>query len=411
MSSQTQESCGALDGQCGHFLNGFCVHAQTFLQQQRLQSLGLMVGEIAHDLNNVFSMLLGHTELLEHELRNTYSPIPERLKTILDALNSGSDLCRSMLAFAGKRSASITLIDPIRLVDELQGLFRVVVSPAASFTCNLQRPVPMLKADPGQIRQIVMNLLMNASEALRGENGCIQIDVYAHTLDAPAGAVEILPVQYVCMKVKDNGCGMDEETLAKLFNPFFTTKLTGKGLGLTAVSHLVNSLHGSLTVESAPDKGSTFTVLLPASDEQEPATIPPPPPPSGIHLSLSGTVLFVDDEEQLRMIGSDILRQTGATVITAANGHDAIECYRAHPEAINLVLLDAMMPDMNGCDVFKAIHRMNPQANVVLISGYTESDLEKRLDGIKPSDILLKPVPASLLKQTVARFLPHKKEA
>jgi len=371
------------------------------LHDQRLKSLGLMVSEIVHDLNNLFAMVMGHAEL-GRSVSEPGSELHGRLRDIHAAAVSGGGLCRDMLAYAGKATLPDCLIDPSAMVSELQTLFRVTIPKHAQLDCRLGDALPFLKGDPNHLRQILLNLVMNAVEALEGRPGLISLTV---AVDGSRHDANGLGIPGLRIDVQDNGCGMDENVKAKLFLPFFTTKLTGRGLGLTAVHKLVSVLHGELQVDSSPGKGSRFTILLPA--------VPAPAPAAAAEVaadhapqSLSGrTVLLVDDEPQLLQIGAAVLKRLGIQTLLAADGEEALACYRANRHRIDLVLLDAVMPTLSGGEVLKAIRSMDPAARVVLISGYAGTDLQMSLGDVIPDAILLKPVEPRILLETVARLM------
>ncbi len=370
------------------------------LHDQRLKSLGLMVSEIVHDLNNLFAMVMGHAEL-GRCVAEPGSEVHGRLRDIHAAATSGGGLCRDMLAYAGKATLPDCLINPASLVAELQTLFRVTIPRHVQLDCRVGESLPFLKGDPNHLRQILLNLVMNAVEALEGRPGQISLTVEADGYRPDASSLSKPGLR---IAVQDNGCGMDETVKAKLFQPFFTTKLTGRGLGLTAVHKLVSVLQGELQVDSAPGKGSRFTILLPA--------VPAPAPETAVVADdrapqrLCGrTVLLVDDEPQLLQIGAAMLKRLGIQTLVAADGEQAVACYRENLDRIDLVLLDAVMPILGGGEVLKAIRSMNPAARVVLVSGYAGTDLQTSIGAVVPDAILLKPVDHRLLIETVVRLI------
>lgn len=254
--------------------------------------------------------------------------------------------------------------------------------------------VTIINADPSQVRQVIMNLIINASEAIGDGPGEITISagtkfcdrLYLHTAthndELPEG-------EYAFLEVRDTGCGMDRETLERIFEPFFTTKFTGRGLGLAAVIGIVRGHRGSIKISSEPGRGTTFQVLFPASQQE--ADINSPPAESSGELHGTGTVLLVDDEESVLSVGTRMLEQLGFTVITASNGREAVTVFRDNMFAISCVILDLTMPQMNGVETFKELHRIRPNTRVLISSGYSEYEISERFSGYSVAGFILKP--------------------
>jgi len=273
---------------------------------------------------------------------------------------------------------------------------------------NLANPLPPIVADATQLRQIVMNLVINASEAIGEETGVVTVTTTSRRcsrddLHSQWGEEELPEGQYLCLEVADDGCGMDDDTLARLFDPFFTTKFTGRGLGMAAVLGIVRSHKGVIKVHSVPGQGSHFRILLPVSDH---------PVASSDEEALmcdwrgSGTVLLVDDEEVVREVGTEMLNDLGFAVVTACDGMEALETYR-EAEGIDLVILDLTMPRMDGEQCLKELKKLNPGVRVILSSGYNELDLVKKIADQDLTDFLPKPYVMEILSETVQRAI-HK---
>jgi two-component system cell cycle sensor histidine kinase/response regulator CckA len=303
-------------------------------------------------------------------------------------------------------------VDLRELVEEMAHLLQTAISKKAVLTMDLERGLPPIKADPSQIRQIVMNLIINASEAIGDRSGVIRVSVGATRCDEEYLQKTELhdglpPGLYVHLEVTDTGNGMDAETRSRIFEPFFSTKFTGRGLGLAAVLGIVRAHNGALKVYSEPGKGTTFKVLFPALEDAGKG--------AQIHESSSladwrgkGTILLVDDEETLLALGARMLEHLGFTVLMAADGLQAMERYREKGEAIDLVLMDLTMPHMDGAKAFDEMRLMNPDVRVVLSSGYAEEDVLSRFAGKKPAGVIQKPFTLARLRETLAGLLPER---
>ena len=387
---------------CDQTCDVSCPHTADFCHLQKLESLGLVVGEVAHDLNNILAIILGHAELAIDEASQTGTAVP-RLGDIREAVVHAAALCRAMLAYAGRAEPIRMPVNLPELVAQLQQLLRVTVPRQSRLECVLAPRLPHLTGDPGHVRQILMNLILNAVEALGDKPGLIRLEIEP----APPLDPAVPDVPSIRIRVTDTGCGMEAEVLQKLFLPFYSTKAKGRGLGLTAVRTLVESMGGSIEAASVPGQGTTFTLLFPVLETVDNSSAAAP----GDYLdedpnwTSSETVLLVDDEPELRQMGSVMLARAGLRVLTASDGEEAVECFRQNAGKIDLVFLDAVMPRMGGCEALAAIRQIDPGARVVMISGHTEFDLAKRWSGSPPDDVLLKPVSARQLRRAAMRHL------
>ena len=378
-------------------------------QAQKMESLGVLAGGIAHDFNNLLMVVLGHAELALKEI-SPISPARRSLTEITSAAQRAADLSRQMLAYAGKAVFALERVGLPELVEEMEHLLNTAISKKAILTLNLERELPPIQADPSQIRQIVMSLVMNASEALGDRSGVITVSVGATRCDEECPQKterhdDLAPGRYVYLEVMDTGIGMDAKTRSRIFEPFFSTKFTGRGLGLAAVQGIVRSHKGALKVQSEPGKGSTFKVLFPAlEDAGEKARSNEPSPLAD--WQGKGTILLVDDEESLIALGARMLEHLGFTVLTAADGLQAVEFYRERGKEIDLVLMDLTMPHMDGAKAFDELRRLNPDVRVVLASGYAEEDVSSRFGGKKPAGIIQKPYTLAKMRETLAGLLP-----
>jgi PAS domain S-box-containing protein len=380
---------------------------------QKLESLGVLAGGIAHDFNNLLMVVQGHAELALKEI-SPMSPARGSISEITTAACRAADLCRQMLAYAGKSSFALERVGLRDLVEEMAHLLKTAISKKAILNLNLERGLPPIEADPTQIRQIVMNLIINASEAIGDRSGVITVSVGATRCDEEylLGTEEreaLAPGLYVHLEVTDTGHGMDAEMQSRIFDPFFSTKFTGRGLGLAAVLGIVRAHKGALKVYSEPGKGTTFKILFPALAEGEEATRSPDSSPLGDWRG-TGTILLVDDEESLVALGARMLEHLGFSVLTAADGLQAVEQYREKGNTIDLVLMDLTMPHMDGAEAFGELRRLNPDVRVVLASGYSNEDVAVRFAGKGFSGVLQKPYNLSSLREALAGLMPKRKE-
>ena len=378
-------------------------------QAQKLESLGVLAGGIAHDFNNLLEGILGNAGLALEDLPPA-APARRRVERIVKAAQRAADMTRQLLAYSGKGRFFVEPIDLTQLVHEMAQLLKVSLSKKASLKLNLCRSLPAIEADAAQIRQVVMNLITNASEALGEQAGQIALRTGAVQCD-PASLADCLMGEglpkgpYVYVEVADTGCGMDNETLAKIFDPFFTTKFTGRGLGLAAVLGIVRGHCGALKVQSQPGQGTTFRVLFPASTK--PASSEPKAPQSCEALRGAGAVLVADDEEVVSSLARDVLERAGFKVFTAADGRQTIEIFRRHAGDIVAVLLDLTMPHLSGSEALDEIRRIRSDVPVILSSGYGEEEAVKRLGAKGLAGFIQKPyLPPELLakmKQALCR--------
>jgi len=332
------------------------------------------------------------------------------LKSIKTTAERAADLSRQMLAYSGKGSFVIGPIDLNEVVREMGHLLEVSVSKKALLRYQLSSDVPRIVADATQIRQVIMNLITNASDAIGESDGviaistgivrCTQADLATSYLDdqLPRGP-------YVFLTVEDTGCGMDGGTVQRIFDPFFTTKFTGRGLGLAAALGIVRGHKGAIQVESEVGRGTRFRILLPVAGEV--ARVGEKPRTEATEWRPSGTVLLVDDEPAVREIGARMLEQAGLTVVTAADGLQAVQFLKEHPHDVSCVLLDLSMPHMGGEETFRELRRIRENIPVILSSGYSEQEVVDRFTGQGIAGFVQKPY---LVAQLVAEVGAAMKE-
>ncbi|MGI8923513.1 MAG: PAS domain S-box protein [Fimbriimonadales bacterium] len=357
----------------------------ALLQMQKLESVGVFAGGIAHDFNNLLTGILGASSLVS-EMPDVPDDARPLLEHVSNACLRAADLTRQILAYAGRGRFIVESLDLSGLVREITELIRVSVPKNAEIRLELAADLPVISGDRGQLQQVVMNLVLNAAESLWGEPGVISVSTGICPLDKDKqgewhSPVEAEPGQYVVFRVQDHGFGMDEKTAARIFDPFFSTKSDGRGLGLSAVLGIVRGHKGGLRVYSAPGDGSTFEVLFPFADAG--ARSSPrereidPPAAISLKRKRSGTVLVVDDEDLVRDVVKSALEQFGYTVLTASNGRECVEQVEASDNTIERVLLDLIMPVMGGQDALKRIRELRPELPVIVMSGYTQQELNQ----------------------------------
>ncbi|MHC4600656.1 MAG: hybrid sensor histidine kinase/response regulator [Planctomycetota bacterium] len=365
---------------------------QQMQQTQKLESLGVLAGGIAHDFNNLLTGVLGNADLARMEL-DTDHPARPFIHHVETATRRLADLTNQMLAYSGRGQFVVEPLHLSNLVEEMGRLLEISISKDVDLVYEVEADLPLIKADPTQIRQVIMNLITNASEALEDRPGRIVARTGAVEADrkilGETVLGEALPEgSYVFLEVSDTGRGMDAETCAKIFDPFYTTKFTGRGLGLAAVLGIVRSHGGAIRLDSEPGQGTTFRVLLPATPETRDSTRKRVR--TGEWLG-SGTILVIDDEKAVRLVAKDMLEKAGFTVLTAGGGKEGLERFQEHRKTIRAVLLDLTMPKMGGEETFMAIRRLQPDVPVILFSGYTERDATRRFAGKGLSGFVQKP--------------------
>ena len=372
-------------------------------QAQRLESLGVLAGGIAHDFNNILSSVLGNADLALTSLPS-YSPARENLAEIMRASGRAAALCREMLAYSGRGKFVTEAIDLSALIEGMLDLLKSTISKKAHLDLHLAKGLPPLEGDPSQLSQVIMNLVINASEAL-GETGG-EISIFTRVRETTREDLRQCYTQpdlpsgrYITLELSDTGCGMSEDTLAHLFDPFFSTKFTGRGLGLSAVLGIVRGHKGALRVCSEPGQGTTFEINFPAAQGVA-GVLADAEAPETEDWHAEGTVLLVDDEEPIRALAGRMLSHLGFTVLTAADGREAVEVYRRHKGDISLVVLDLTMPQMDGQETFRELRTLDPGVRVVMSSGYTEQEATAHFSDEYLAGFLQKPYTmAELIEQ------------
>jgi signal transduction histidine kinase/CheY-like chemotaxis protein len=387
---------------------------RRLLHAQKLESLGVLAGGIAHDFNNLLLAVLGNLDVAFQDLAPA-SPARASIESAVQACRRAVDLTRQMLAYSGKGHFVLTHLDLSHLVRENAFLFRASISRTVTMNMALASGLPPIQADPGQLQQVVMNLITNASEAIEGEVGVVTLatgvqDCGTQYLRRSRLDEKPPPGRFVYLEVSDTGCGMDAETQDRIFDPFFTTKFTGRGLGMAAVMGIVRGHGGAIMVDSQLGVGSTIRVLFPsagtgdatpaAPSREEAAALPPDPEPMR-----SGTILVVDDEPHVRQVCRRILERLGFQVVTAVDGQQALDLFGEQPDLFLCVLLDLTMPGMDGVATFRQLKRLQPDVKVILFSGYDESEAIRLFTGEGLAGFIQKPFGVQELQSRLESIL------
>jgi nitrogen-specific signal transduction histidine kinase/CheY-like chemotaxis protein len=373
-------------------------------QTAKLESLGILAGGIAHDFNNLLTGILGNaTAALESAPAG--SEASESLRSVVQAAERASALVHQMLAYSGRGEFRLENVDLSSLVLETLGLIGSALGRAIRLNLRTASDLPLVEGDPSQLQQIIMNLSINAAEAVdnKGEisvvTGVAELDGARHANDIvcenvpPAG-------RYVFLEVRDSGAGMDADTLQRIFDPFFTTKSYGRGLGLAAVSGIVRKHRGVIRVTSSPGGGTTFTVYLPASQNKEAGGVRPP-----VHMCPGNSiVLVVDDEKYVREAIRRILENAGYTTVCAEGWVDAHQLFQSLGAQIELAIIDMTMPDVGGDEVARRLRHLHPKLKVIATSGYAEAEVRAKFVGLMDA-FLAKPWRADGLREMVASVI------
>lgn len=352
---------------------------RKLLEAQRLESLGMLAGGMAHDFNNLLTAIIGNSELALLDLPSG-SPAQVSIEQIATAARRATELTRQILAYAGKGRFVAQLFDLNALITEMPDLLQASITKHTQLMYRLAHHLPLIEGDAGQVRQIIMNMVINASEAIGDISGTITISTGVREIDTThlariTSGTDLAPGHYVALEIADTGRGMEAATRTRIFEPFFTTKLGGRGLGLSAVQGIVRRHKGGLIVESAPGAGSIFTILLPCNQEQFDAFPVHAFQSASIAQSVSPSVLVIDDEMAVRTVTARMLETLGCRVWLAHDGMEGIQLFREHADQLTAVFLDMRMPQMNGLQVLGELQQIDPDVQVVMMSGYAEQEL------------------------------------
>jgi PAS domain S-box-containing protein len=378
-------------------------------EAQKLESIGLLAGGIAHDFNNLLTGILGNASLAQEMLPQESGPAAI-LKDVVTAGERAADLTRQMLAYSGKGRFHVEMVDLSALSLEISKLLLASIAKTVTLKMELADELPPVEADAGQMQQVIMNLVINAAESMGDQRGAVvTVRTCEQWVDERFRAekldnTEIANGRYVRMEVSDTGCGMDETTRSRIFDPFFSTKFAGRGLGLAAVAGIVRSHRGAIRVTTELGKGSTFLVLFPAKAAT--ATRPSPAPQAAVvQEEAQGSILVIDDEESVRRMASYALTRNGHRVRQASSGREGIEILQEEKGAISLVLLDLTMPGLSGIETMQELRKFAPDVEVVISSGYGEEQAMSLFSGQRVSGFIQKPYTAARLMERVRSTL------
>ncbi len=371
----------------------------------KLESLGILAGGIAHDFNNLLTGIMGNASLILEDLPANSRSVPF-VENIVQASETAAQLTRQMLAYSGKGRFVLERLDLSRQVRDITPLIEASIPRLVALRLQLGRGLTPIEADPGQIQQLLMNLVINGAEAIGDEGGSVTVstevaEVTQAVADQMMSGFAVPPGRYLLLRVRDTGCGMDQQTRARIFDPFFTTKFTGRGLGLAAVSGIVRGHKAGLALDSEPGCGTEFRIYFPlaASDAETDRD----EAPALVHAG-TGTVLIVEDEPVVTRTARLTLQRYGYTVLTAQNGKEAVDLFRAVAPEIDLVLLDMTLPLMSGDVAFHEMRAIRPDVRVLATSGYSELEAFSRF-GDEIDGFIQKPYRAAQLAEKVHEIL------
>jgi len=377
-------------------------------QTQRLESVGVLAAGVAHDFNNVLTAILGNVAMVRRRLsaQKVDRDIEEMLGAAERAGNRAAHLVKQLLNYAGKGRREIQPVDIAQVTRDALAIVRASVSRKINLRSEIPDDSRMIEADVGQVQQLVLNLVLNGAEAIGEDEGEVFVRVRVREVPDEELArfypgFSLQARHYTEIVIRDSGSGMDERTLQQIFDPFFTTKFMGRGLGLAAALGIVRAHGGGIAVESAPGKGTTFTVLLPAEQERIEA-------PMTVAESLTesargqGLVLVVDDEVAIRSMLQHSLEELGYTVLTAEHGAQGVELFERSTDDIILVLLDLVMPVLDGAEAATRIREMNAEVPILVMSGISDDDALGRFEDVRISGFVPKPFAPDQLAQAIA---------
>ena len=367
---------------------------RTLLAHQKIESLGLFAGGIAHDFNNLLAGIIGHAEVLTLEIPEE-SPPAKSVEMIKQASRRAATLCEQLQAYAGKGTFHPTPNNLNQLIKSNEQLLQTSVAGNIGLELCLAERLPNVLADPSQITQVLMNLVLNAKEAIGDQEGRISINTcrlqsssidFTHAIISP----EHRKNSYVSLSVKDTGCGMVPSTVSRMFEPFYSTKDDSRGLGLSTVQGIIQGHRGILLVDSTPGQGTAISILL-AESNDPPSNIEDNSAPFDSSWRYSGNVLVVDDEPHVREVTARMLRHLGCSVTSASSGHEALAMLVNPKHSFDVVFLDLSMPIQSGPSTLRAIREQHKSINVILMSGFEESHSTEQIGKTRIDGFLRKP--------------------
>jgi PAS domain S-box-containing protein len=388
-------------------------HEEITRQSQKLESLGVLAGGIAHDFNNLLTAIIGHNDLA---LRTADSSTRVHLEKVAQTARRLADLTGQMLAYSGRRQVELKPVDLNTVVREMTDLIRVSIPKRIGIVYDLAEDLPMVEGDPTQLEQVLLNLVTNAAESIQKQSGRITVCTQRRSLDNGEisllfNGMDLQAGQFAELTVQDNGSGIPAEKLSRIFDPFFTTKFTGRGLGLAVLQGIVRGHHGGVRVESEVGMGTTFYVYFPVRKGKNVVATGPEAgngsDSAQRQRSGSGTVLITDDEEPVRTLAAEILKQDGFQTLEAPDGECGVELYKQHRDEIVVVLLDLTMPGMGGQATYQELRRLNPDLPIVLTSGYSNTEISRQFSATPPVSFIQKPFLPSELTRNIFKAIDN----
>jgi len=376
-------------------------------QLQKIQSLETLAGGVAHDFNNLLMAMIGSAELALHEIPEI-STAREYLNSIIIAGKRGSELAQQMLSYAGRKKLLSNRVNVNKMIEEMVQIIKSSISKKVVLKLELAEQLPLVEGDITQLSQVIMNLVINANEAIGNRSGVIIVRTSASLCDSRYLDTLFLPGElkeglYVVVEVVDTGCGMDEETRKHIFEPFYTTKFTGRGLGLASVLGTIKSHHGGIKVYSEKGKGTAFKIFLPAiewMDEKDTVFTE-----EKKEFCYEGKCLLAEDEDTVRAITQRMLEYLGFEVISAVDGREAIRLFKEHKDDIKFALLDLTMPHIDGVEACEEIKKMREEIPVILTSGYPHEQIVNKVEMNLFSNYIQKPFRFESLKEAIQQVL------
>jgi len=379
---------------------------QQLQQAQRLESLGVLAGGIAHDFNNLLAVIIGNCALANLKPDKATEKIPP----IEIAAKRAAELCQQMLTYAGKANVSKTPIQLAELVDEMVKMSRATIAQNVKICCVLAADLPLVAADPSQLRQVVMNLIINAAEAIGESQGEVCVNLAKTAISSEQQEIDyfgvlIPPGEYVCLEISDTGCGMDAEAQRHIFEPFYTTKFSGRGLGMAALLGIVKGHKGVLQLSSQPGQGSTFRIFLPLQNGTLAADQTSLQSSSSKNWQGKGKILLVEDEDSVMAIAEEMLAELGFTVIKAANGREALDLYQQQAKDITLVITDIGMPVMDGYVLCRELKERAGKLPIIVSSGFGDRVVTSRIASGNIAGLVSKPYDFNQLRDVLKKVL------
>jgi PAS domain S-box-containing protein len=361
---------------------------RQIFQARKLDGLAVLAGGIAHDFNNILMIITGYCGLT----KLAYDTAAEHIPQIEKAVERAAELCRLMLAYAGKATLAETQVVMWALVEQVVHLQKETITRNVAINSHYSQNIPSIRGDAGQLREIVSNLISNASEAIGEAQGEITVSLTQTTIHPGLSEKDhlgtVIPAGgYVCLTVTDTGCGMDDEARLRMLEPFYSTKNTGRGLGMSSVLGNIKAHNGALQISSQPGSGTTCRVYLPARirDAADNESIQQISPVRG------ATILLVEDEAELLLIMKMILQKLGFTVIEASNGKEALELYQDNAEDIALIMTDIEMPVMDGYALFGELKKLKPDLPIVIVSAFADTVITSKIPRDNIAGLINKP--------------------